>query len=141
MRGVVVRRNKRTLIAAIGVGALVLAGAAAFTNTITDSTPTNAPAAYGTIHASGATVTSITYTLDGNDPPSFTAVTFVTSGDTSGSTAQIGFNGTGTMDSVDCSGSYTTGSPGYTTYSDCPLTDAELVSAVTTTDVVVAPGA
>ena len=135
------RRNKRTLIAAIGVGALVLAGAAAFTNTITDSTPTNAPAAYGAIHASGATVTGITYTLDGNDPSHFTAVTFVTSGDTSGSTAQIGFNDTGTMDSVGCSGTFTPGSPGFTTYSDCPLTTAELVSVVTTTDIVVAPGA
>lgn len=135
------RRNKRTLIAAIGVGALVLAGAAAFTNTITDSTPTNAPAAYGSIHASGATVTGITYTLDGNDPSHFTKVTFVTSGDTSGSTAQIGFNGTGTMDSVGCAGVYTTGTPGYTTYTNCVLTTPELVSAVTETDIVVAPGA
>jgi hypothetical protein len=141
MRGAVVRRNKRTLIAAIGVGALVLAGSAAFTNSITDGTPTNAPAAYGTLHASGATVTSITYTLDGNDPSSATAVTFVTSGDTSGSTAQVGFNGTGVMDSVGCAGTYATGSPGATTYSDCSLTTPELVSAITTTDVVVAPGA
>ncbi len=135
------RRNKRTLIAAIGVGALVLAGSAAFTNTITDGTPTNAPAAYGTIHASGATVTSVTYTLDGNDPSHVTAVTFVTSGDTHGSTAQIGFNGTGTMDSVDSAGSFTAGSPGFTTYSACPLTTPVLVSTITTTDIVVAPGA
>jgi hypothetical protein len=136
-----VRKNKRTLIAAIGVGALVLAGSSAFTNSLTDSTPTNAPVAYGTVHASGATVTSVTYTLDGNDPSSATAITFVTSGDTSGSTAQVGFNGTGVMDSVDCSGTYTTGTPGYTTYTACPLTTPKLVSAITTTDIVVAPGA
>ena len=132
------RRNKRTLIAAIGVGALVLAGSAAFTNSITDNTPTNAPAAYGTIHASGASVTSITYTLDGNDPSSATAITFVAAGDTSGSTAQVGFNGSGTMDVTGCSGTYdgTTA----TTY-DCTLNTPELVSAITTTDIVVAPGA
>ena len=63
------RRNKRTIIAAIGVGALVLCGAAAFTNTITDSTPTNAPAAYGAIHASGATVTLTDLAVvDGTSP-------------------------------------------------------------------------
>ncbi len=135
------RRNKRTLIAAIAVGALVLAGSSAFTNSLTDSTPTNAPAAYGTIHASGASVTSVTYTLDGNDPSSVVDVTFVTSGDTSGSTAQVGFNSTGTMDSVGCAGVYTTGSPGYTTYTSCPMTTPELVSAITTTDIVVAQGA
>jgi hypothetical protein len=133
-----VRRNKRTLIAAIGVGALVLAGSAAFTNSITDSTPTNAPAAYGSLHASGATVTSITYTLDGNNPSHATVVTFVAAGDTSGSTAQVGFNGTGIMDSTGCTGTYdgTT----QTTYA-CTLTTPELVSAITETDVVVAPGA
>jgi hypothetical protein len=136
-----VRKNKRTLVAAIGVGALVLAGSSAFTNSLTDSTPVNAPVAYGNVHASGATVTSVTYTLDGNDPSNATAITFVTSGDTSGSTAQVGFNSTGTMDSVDCSGTYTTGSPGYTTYSACPLTTPEAVSAIHTTDIVVAPGA
>jgi len=119
----------------------VLAGSAAFTNTITDSTPTNAPAAYGTIHASGATVTSITYTLDGNDPPNVTDVKFVASGDTHNSTAQIGFNGSGTMDSVGCTGVFTPGSPGFTTYADCHLTTPTLVSTITTTDVVVAPGA
>jgi hypothetical protein len=133
-----VRRNNRTLIAAIGVGALVLAGSAAFTNQLTDNTPTNAPAAYGTVHASGASVTSITYTLDGNDPSSATAITFVTQGDTSGSTAQVGFNGTGTMDVTGCSGTYN-GST-HTTYA-CTLGTPELVSAITTTDIVVAPGA
>ncbi|MGH9019283.1 MAG: hypothetical protein ACRDY1_16150 [Acidimicrobiales bacterium] len=141
MRGAAVRKNKRTLIAAIGVGALVLAGSAAFTNSLTDSTPTNAPVAYGSVHASGATVTSVTYTLDGNDPSNVVDVTFVTSGDTSGSTAQVGFNSTGAMDSVDCSGTYTTGSPGFTTYTSCPLTTPVLVSTITTTDIVVAPGA
>jgi hypothetical protein len=123
------------------VGALVLAGSAAFTNSLTDNTPTNAPAAYGNVHASGASVTSISYTLDGNDPSHVVDVTFVTSGDTSGSTAQVGFNSTGTMDSTDCAGVYTTGTPGYTTYSSCHLTTPELVTTITTTDIVVAPGA
>jgi len=133
-----VRRNKRTLIAAIGVGALVLAGSAAFTNSITDSTPLNVPAAYGSIHASGATVTSITYTLDHNNPANVTVVTFVATGDTSGSTAEIGFNGTGVMHKVGCTGTYD-GSTA-TTYA-CTLTTTELVSAITETDIAVAPGA
>jgi hypothetical protein len=132
-----VRRNKRTLIAAIGVGALVLAGSAAFTNSIVDSTSAYAPAAYGSVHASGATVTSISYTLDGNDPPNITAVTFTTEGDTSDSTAQIGFNGSSTMHVEDCSGTYASPS---TTY-DCTLNTTEPLSDITTTDIAVAPGA
>jgi hypothetical protein len=139
MRGVVVRRNKRALIAAIGVGALVLAGSAAFTNSITNSSQTNAPAAYGSVVASGATVTSIDYTLSGANPPYVTAVTFVTTGDTSGSTAQVGFNASGTMNVVGCSGSYDSGTTS-TTY-DCTLTTHELVSVITETDIAVAPGA
>ena len=132
------RRNKRTLIAAIGVGALVLAGSAAFTNTLVDSTPVNTPAAYGTVHASGATVTSITYTLDNNDPSSVTDVTFVATGDTSGSTAQVGFNSTGVMNVTGCSGTYN--GTTHTTYA-CTLGTPVLVSTITTTDIVVAPGA
>lgn len=116
----------------------MLAGSAAFTNSITDSTPVNAPAAYGSLHASGATVTSITYTLDGNNPSSVTVVTFVATGDTSGSTAQVGFNGTGTMDSTGCTGTYN--GTTHTTYA-CTLNTPELVSVITETDVVVAPGA
>jgi len=132
------RRNKRTLIAAIGVGALVLAGSAAFTNTLVDSTPANTPVAYGSIHASGATVTSVTYTLDGNDPSNVTVVTFVATGDTSGSTAQVGFNGTGLMNVTGCTGTYN-GST-HTTYA-CTLGTPVLVSTITATDIVVAHGA
>jgi predicted nucleotidyltransferase len=134
-----VRRNKkRTLVAAIGVGALVLAGAAAYTNSLTDSTATNAPAAYGAVHATGATVTSISYTLTNANPAVVSAVTFVTTGDTSGSTAQVGFNGSGTMNVTGCTGTYD-GSAS-TTYA-CTLTTTELVSAITETDIAVAPGA
>ena len=135
------RRNRRILVAAVAAGALVLAGSAAFTNTLIDSRAANTVAgAYGALNVSNATVTAISYTLDGNDPASVTVVHFTTVGDTSGSTAQIGFNGTSTMNVTGCTGTYTTGSPGSTTY-DCTLGSAVLVSTITSTDIVVAAGA
>jgi hypothetical protein len=136
-----VRRNKRILVAAVATGALVLAGSAAFTNTIVDSRAANTVAgAYGSLNVSNATVTAISYTLDGNNPPSVTVVHFTTTGDTSGSTAQVGFNGTGVMNVTGCTGTHSGGSPGSTAY-DCTLGSAVLVSTITSTDIVVAAGA
>ena len=135
------RRNNRILVAAVAAGALVLAGSAAFTNSIVDGRAANTVAgAYGALDVQNATVTAISYTLDGNDPPSVTAVQFTTQGDTSGSTAQIGFNGTGTMNVTGCTGTHSGGSPGSTTY-DCTLGTPVLVSSITSTDIVVAAGA
>ena len=134
------RRNRRILVAAIAAGALVMAGSAAFTNTIVDSRPANTVAgAYGALNVSNATVTAISYTLDGSDPPNVTVVHFTTQGDTSGSTAQVGFNGTGTMNVTGCTGTYSSG-PGTTAY-DCTLGTPVLVSTITSTDIVVAAGA
>ena len=135
------RRNNRILVAAVAAGALVLAGSAAFTNTIVDSRPANTVAgAYGALNVSNATVTAISYTLDGNNPPSVTVVHFTDTGDTSGTTAQIGFNGSGTMNVTGCTGTYSAGSPGSTSY-DCTLGTPVLVSTITSTDIVVANGA
>ena len=81
------RRNNRILVVAVAAGALVLAGSAAFTNTLVDSRPANTVAgAYGALNVSNATVLAISYTLDGNDPASVTIVHFTTVGDTSGTT-------------------------------------------------------
>ncbi|HVC71602.1 MAG TPA: hypothetical protein VNC61_15210 [Acidimicrobiales bacterium] len=83
------RRNKRVLGVAIGVGALVFAGAAAFTNTVSFSN-TNTTVGYGSENVSGATLTSISYGLS-TDGTTIDSVTFVASGDTSGSAADVGF--------------------------------------------------
>jgi hypothetical protein len=127
-------------MAAVAVGALVLAGTGAFTaaNTGLSSNVVG----YGPVNASGANVTDVSYTLDGNDPSSVTAVTVTTQGDTSLSSAGIGFNGTGTMDTAQgsCTGTFSAGRPGHTTY-NCTLTSAGLVSSITSTDIVVARGA
>ena len=80
------RRNKRTLVAAVAVGALVLAGSAAFTNSHVDSAERRTrPVAYGSQNVSSATVTAISYTLDGNNPTTVHGrCTFTTTGDTTG---------------------------------------------------------
>lgn len=83
------RRSRRAVIAAVGIGALALAGAAASTNSLAFSN-SNTTVAYGSESVSGATVTSISYTLS-SDGQTINAVTFVASGDTHGSAAEVGF--------------------------------------------------
>jgi hypothetical protein len=124
----------------VAAGALVLAGSAAFTQTLIDSRPANTVAgAYGQLNVSQATVVAISYTLDGNNPPSVTVVHFTTQGDTSGTTGQVGFNGSSTMNVTGCAGTYSAG-PDTTSY-DCTLGSAVLVSSINSTDIVVANGA
>ena len=73
-------------MAAVGVGALVLTGAAAFTNSLAFSN-TNTTVAYGQEVVSGATVTNISYGLNSTGD-TVNSVTFQTSVDTSGSAAE-----------------------------------------------------
>jgi hypothetical protein len=128
-------------VAAVAAGALVMAGSAAFTQTLVDNRPANTEVgSYGQLSVTNATVTAISYTLDGNDPASVTVVHFTTVGDTSGTTAQVGFNHTGTMNVTGCTGTYSTGTPGSTSY-DCTLGSAVAVTGITSTDIVLANGA
>lgn len=130
-----VRRNRRTLAAAVGVGALVLAGAAAFTNSLGYSNA-NTTVAYGSENVSGATVTSIQYGLS-SDGTTVNSVTFIATGDTHGSSAQVGFTtsgGAGAM-SACATGTYAAGPPAQTTYVCSGLSQA--VNGITATDIVV----
>jgi hypothetical protein len=137
-----VRFNKKGLAVVIAVTGLAIAGGAAFTannDTTTNLISGYQVTGYGQLSVSGATLVSIDYTLDGKDPTSVTAVTFVTAGNTSNAAGYVGFNNGGVMGAA-CTG---TPSGGDTTYSDCGLPNgtAELVSAITSTDLTVAPTA
>ena len=133
------RFNKKGLAAVIALTGLAIAGGAAFTgsNTTTALTSGYQVAGYGSVDVSGATLVSLNYTLNGTDPTSVTAVTFVTAGDTSKALGYVGFNGTGNVGSS-CTGTFS--SPN-TTYSNCPLPGGtgEPVSAINSTDLTVAP--
>ncbi len=88
------RRNKRTLIAAIGVGALVLAGSAAFTQSLLfGAQATVNKIGYGSVNTTGATVNDIYYTYEDSTTGSLIdTVTFSTvENTTAGYDANIGF--------------------------------------------------
>ena len=133
------RRNKRVLVSALGVGALVFAGAAAFTNSVSFSN-TNTTVAYGSENVSGATVTSISYGLS-TDGTTIDSVTFVATGDTHGSQAAVGFTTIGTPNvnqpTTPCdAGTFASGSTTYV----CDDTGSGLnqsVSGIAATDIVV----
>jgi len=136
-----VKFNKKRVAVLAAVAGLAVAGGAAFTDSNTYTAVQGNgydTAGYGALDVSGATLVSLDYTLDGNDPPSVTAVTFVVQGDTANASGYIGFNGTGTL-GASCTGTYA--SPN-TTYSDCDLPDSDtpvLVSTIDSTDIAVAP--
>ncbi|MGH9105589.1 MAG: hypothetical protein ACRDZX_07075 [Acidimicrobiales bacterium] len=133
--------NRKRLAVLTAVAALAAAGGAAYTTSNLNGALVDGyqVAGYGALTVSGATLVSLDYTLDGNDPPSVTALTFVTSGDTHNAAGYIGFNGTSTL-GASCTGTYSSGTS-TTTYSSCALpgATAELVTAITSTDIVVAP--
>jgi hypothetical protein len=131
------RRNKRALGAAIGVGALVFAGAAAFTNSIS-FTNTNTTVAYGSESVSGATVTSISYGLS-TDGTTIDSVTFIASGDTSGSVADVGFTtGGGNQPTSACGAGTYVLSTGTTYVCDAGGSGLnQSVAGITATDIVV----
>ena len=135
------RFNKKGLAVVIAVTGLAIAGGAAFTNSNNNTALTNGyqVTGYGQLSVSGAVLVSLDYTLDGSDPTSVTAVTFVTEGNTSEAAGYVGFNQTGVL-GASCTGTYSSSTTD-TTYSDCGLPggSAELVSAITSTDLTVAP--
>ncbi len=132
------KSGKKTLLATAGVGVLALAGAGAFTNSITSSN-TNTTVGYLSENVSGANVSSIQYTLTA-DGSSVTAVTFVTDSDTTGSQAAVGFSVGGVPQALDTSGTdcaSTADQPaaGQTTWS-CTLDNSITVASVTAVTIV-----
>jgi hypothetical protein len=69
---------------------LVFAGASAFTNSLS-FTNSNTTVAYGSENVTGATVSSISYGLS-TDGSTINSVTFITTTDTHGSQAAVGFS-------------------------------------------------
>jgi hypothetical protein len=86
------RMKHRVLAATIVAGAIGLtaAGATAFTNSTTFSN-SNTTVGYGSETVSGAVVTSISYGLSA-DGSTINSVTFIAQGNTSGSSAKVGFS-------------------------------------------------
>ena len=127
-------RNRKTLIAAVAVGALVLAGGAAFTNSAS-FTNTNTTLAYGQEVVTGATVPIIQYGLSA-DNSTVNSVTLATLGDTSGSdVVAVGFtDGGGNQPMITCTlVDFNITNPGDTTY-NCPGF-AEPVAGILDTDI------
>lgn len=129
------RRNRKTLLVAIGAGSLLLIGGGAFTASLTNSgsvgSTGNDVLGYGTVDVTGANLTDLNYTFD-DTGANITAVNFTTDADTHLETAVIGFNGTSVGSS--CTATYTT-----STAWVCTLTDSEAVTDVTSTDITVSP--
>ena len=101
------------------MAAALIAGGSAFT--ASNSQPSTQTVGYGSTSVTGATVTSIVYTLnaDGNN---VNTVALVLTGDTTGSTVSIGFND-GAMTLGNCgTGTFAAGS---TTYSTCDAGDGD----------------
>jgi hypothetical protein len=97
------RRNTKKIVAGVAAIAALAAGGAAFTasNTVADSV-----AGYGTSNITGATATSIKYTLSA-DGTQINSAAIVFDGDVSTRTIAAGF---GTDDLTDCTvGSYDSG--------------------------------
>lgn len=133
------RRSRGAVIAAVGIGALALAGAAASTDSLS-FTNSNTTVAYGSEVVTGATVSSITYSLSA-DGSTIQGVTFVASGNTSGSTGQVGFStSAGTQPLYACEAGVYSSGPGTTSYT-CTGTESDPMSqavyTVTATDIVV----
>ena len=128
-------RANRKLLGALAVGGLVIAAGSAFTASNTFNN-TNTTVGYGAQNVTGATVTAMTYGLSA-DGTTVTSVTLVTQGDTSGSSAAVGFTVSGTPGATSACGAgvYTTGTPGFTTYTCSGLTQS--VAGIDATDVVV----
>lgn len=122
------QRKTRKIIGAVAVIGALAAGGAAFT--AANAVPATV-AGYGTANVTGATVSTIHYTLDTNGTH-ITAAHLVLVGDQSANTVKAGFNGGST---VDCSGPVFS-TPNSTT--DCTfLGGGQLTSGVTDFDVAV----
>jgi len=120
------KKSTRVLMGALAVSAL-FAGSA-FTDA-NDMTAADGLVGYGTVEVSGATVASLVYNLDATGT-NVESVDLALLGDTSGSTAAIGFND---GDTTDCGvGLYDT-----TTNTDYVCTVSTGTAGLTSTEVVV----
>ena len=130
------RRNRKVLIGAAAVGVLALVGTAASTNSIIFSN-SNTIVAYGSENITGATVTSISYTLS-TDGTTVNSVTFVAQGDTHGSSASVGFTTAGPVNTAmyPCGAGTYDGTTATTYICDVSALN-QLVGTITGTDIVV----
>ncbi len=121
------RFNRMTRIAAaVAVVGAVAAGGAAFT--AGETLPTNV-AGYGTTQVTGGTVTDLNYTLSA-DGSYIDSAQMTFSGDVTGDTVGIGFDGYSSGDLQACVvGSYTTGTPGSTAVT-CTFTASTIQTAL-----------
>jgi hypothetical protein len=132
-------RKKKGFLAAAGIAAVALSGAAAFTNSISSSN-TNTTVGYLSENVSGANVSSINYTLSA-DGSTIDDVTFVTDTDTTGSQAEVGFSVGGVAQPLDTSGTdcqstANTPSSPKTTWA-CTLDTPISVASVTAVNIVI----
>jgi hypothetical protein len=164
------RFNKKRLAGVAALAALLIAGSAAYTNTLgTVGDSSNNVAGYGTVSVSGTTaVTSIVYATTQTDPPYVTSVTFVASDGpnpliTADDYGWLGFNGTGenslstlsaavppvvgaagsfavTSNALISCGTGTEAAGADTFVCTLPAGSAMLVSAITATDLAVEDG-
>jgi hypothetical protein len=103
-------KHVRFAFAATTIAALA-AGGSAFTNSNTQQA--SQVVGYGSTSISGATVSSMGYNLNGPGT-NVDSVTLVLAGDTTASAVSMGFNGGAT---TSCgTGTFTTGTPGSTSY-------------------------
>ncbi len=134
------RLTKRTLITAVAVGALVVAGSAAYTASLGTSGVTN-NVGYGTVQTTGGTLSSLSYTLNQANPPEVTTVTATMVGDVSSSNLYVGFNGpsaSGGTATVECTGATLVNS-GADTQFTCDVSSlAQTADLITETDVALA---
>lgn len=139
-----IRRNRKNLLLAVGVGALALTGSAVFTNQLAFSGHAAASNNQvlgdgGITYTANVDVTSVSYTVDSTNKY-IDKVTFITAVDTSGETVAVSFNGNGTDSSSNCAATANTPTTPDTTWV-CTMDGTELVSSVTETDILVTPAA
>lgn len=113
------------ILAAVAVVGAMAAGGAAFT--ASETLPTNV-AGYGTTTVTGGTVTDLKYVLS-TDGQYIDEADLTFSGDVTGDTVGIGFDGYSSGALQTCTvGSYTTGSPGSTAVT-CTLPTTSVTTA------------
>jgi hypothetical protein len=127
------QRKTRRIVAAVAVIALLAAGGAAFTASITGAGTTNNTAAYDGITVNGAVLSDAVYSFDGTGA-NITGVTFTFTGDLTGDEVKAGF---GSASNTDC-GAVTAGdvSGGNTTIS-CSFSPNEPTQSASTLNVLV----
>lgn len=106
------QRNTKRIIAAVAVIALLAAGGAAFTNSITGAGTSNNTAAYDGITVQGATLADAVYSFD-TTGANINGVTFTFTGDLTGDEVKASFGASaltdcGAVSAGDVSGGNTT---------------------------------